>query len=69
MADLSPEQWSAIEESLYRGRKIEAIKRYREVTGQGLKESKDLIDEHETELRAQFPERFTASKAGCSTAV
>jgi len=32
-------------------RKIEAIKRYREATGMGLKESKDAIDAYEAEWR------------------
>lgn len=60
----SDEQWRRIEEALYAGRKIEAIKHFREATGSGLKEAKDVLDEHEAQLRAQSPGRFTAKK-GC----
>ena len=70
MPDLTDDQWSQVEAHLYDGRKIEAIKVYREATGAGLKESKDILDQHEAELRGQFPERFkTTGKAGCGTAV
>lgn len=34
-----------IRDALRRGRKIEAIKLYREATGAGLREAKDAIDE------------------------
>jgi len=63
---LTPEQRQSFAEALYAGRKIEAIKQLREVSGLGLKESKDIIDKLETELRAAHPERFTAraSKGG-----
>ncbi len=33
-----------VQEAMDNGRKIEAIKRYRELTGVGLKEAKDVID-------------------------
>ena len=67
--DLSDEQWQAIEDHLYAGRKITAIKLFRERAGVGLKEAKDVLDEHEAKLREQFPERFTAKPAGCSVSV
>lgn len=38
------------------GRKIEAIKRYRELTGVGLKEAKDAIDQ--AAARPGLPDRF-----------
>ena len=36
--------WDEIDEFLRQGQKINAIKRYREVFGTGLKESKDAVD-------------------------
>ncbi len=66
--DLTPEQRQAFAEALHAGRKIEAIKQLRELSGLGLKESKEIIDRLEIELRAAHPERFaTAPKksGGC----
>jgi ribosomal protein L7/L12 len=40
-----------IEDLLRRGKKIEAVKRYRERTGLGLKEAKDAVDEIERRIR------------------
>lgn len=56
---------------IYSGRKIEAIKIYREATGSGLKEAKETVEMLEADLRRQFPERFAAQKgnAGCLSAV
>lgn len=56
---------------LFAGRKIDAIKVYREQVkpGAGLKESKEAVEKLEAGLRAQHPEKFTASaqKSGCTT--
>lgn len=48
---------------LYAGRKIEAIKLYRDHSGKGLKESKDFIEALDAELRSKEPGRFTAPPA------
>ena len=40
-----------IRELLLAGKKIEAIKQYRESSGLGLKESKDAVEAIETDLR------------------
>ncbi len=66
--ELTPEQRQAFADALYAGRKIEAIKQLRELSGLGLKESKEIIDRLETDLRAAHPERFTRTSkkgAGC----
>ena len=68
-AELTLEQRQAFADALYAGRKVEAIKQLRELSGLGLKESKDIIDRLETDLRAQHPERFTTPKNGCSVSV
>lgn len=49
---------------LLEGKKIEAIKIYREATGLGLKESKDAVEVVESELRGggQLPAK---TKSGC----
>lgn len=65
---LTPQQGQAIAEALYAGNKIAAIKQFREISGQGLKESKEVIDRLEHDLRVAHPERFKVrerSKYGC----
>jgi hypothetical protein len=60
------EQISQLSEALFRGRKIEAIKIYKEATGLGLKEAKDAVDALEADLRARHPGKFAAAKGkGC----
>lgn len=65
---LTPEQREQIAAALYGGNKIAAIKQFREVSGLGLAESKEIIERLENELRVQHPERFTAPPAakGCT---
>lgn len=43
---------------LFAGRKIQAIKLYREYSGQALKQSKEFVESLEASLRAQQPGRF-----------
>ena len=61
---LTPEQRQAFADALHAGRKIEAIKQLRELSGLGLKEAKEIIDRLEAELRAAQPERFAKSAKG-----
>ncbi|WP_280408724.1 ribosomal protein bL12 [Nocardia brasiliensis] len=39
--------WAEIDDLLVQGKKIQAIKRYRELTGAGLKDAKDAVEQHE----------------------
>lgn len=57
----------AVKQAILAGRKIEAIKLHRELTGLGLKESKDAVEKLETELRQSEPHRFDSSvtRSGC----
>lgn len=55
---------SQVQQALFQGQKIEAIKLYREATNQGLKESKDAVEKMEAELRQRSPERFSAKASG-----
>lgn len=60
---------SLVADLLFAGRKIDAIKLYREqvTPGAGLKESKEAVEQLEAGLRAQHPEKFTAkAKSGCA---
>ncbi len=58
---------ASIKELIVQGRKIEAIKLHREITGAGLAESKTAIDEIEKELRQKSPQDFspTTDRRGC----
>jgi hypothetical protein len=63
---LSDEQREQINQSLFQGNLIAAIKVYREATGSDLKTSRDFILELEKSLRAEHPERFQfAQRSGC----
>jgi hypothetical protein len=53
-----------IKAALFHGRKIDAIKLYRQVSGQGLKEAKDFVETLEEELRVSDPTRFVAGPRG-----
>ena len=66
------EQIEQIGSALAAGRKIEAIKFYRETTGQGLKESKDFIEALIPKLKEQDPEKYAKLQtpgAGCASAI
>jgi Ribosomal protein L7/L12 C-terminal domain len=67
MSQLPDEAVVRISDALYAGRKIEAIRLYRQATKLGLKESKDFIEALEVRLRQESPEKFTAppGQAGC----
>ena len=70
MADQpTQEQIEEIGSALAAGRKIEAIKIYREATGKGLKEAKDFIDALIPRLREQNPEKYAklSQGAGCAS--
>lgn len=70
MLDLTDPDRDAILANLYAGRKIAAIKVYREATGQGLQESKEFVEAIEARLREESPERFQyGPNAGCGAGV
>jgi len=67
----TPEQMQEIEDALASGRKIEAIKLYREASGKGLKEAKEFIDELMPTLKKQHPKKYanvsTSKGSGCAS--
>lgn len=67
MAKLNDQDHQAIEKAIFAGRRIEAIKLYREATGEGLAEAKRAVEDLEVDLRRSSPEKFIASahKTGC----
>ena len=71
MNQLTEQQRQAISADVFAGRKIEALKRYREATGVGLKEAKDAVEAIEKDLRQREPDKFAkpAGKAGCMSVV
>lgn len=54
----------SIKTALFSGRKIDAIKLYRQISGAGLKEAKDFVEDLEEELRVSDPTRFVAGPRG-----
>ena len=65
-APISEDKLASIKEALFQGKKILAIKLYREATGTGLAEAKDAVDKMEQELKRFSPEKFAApSRTGC----
>ncbi len=66
MKELSEEQLDEISKDIIQGRKIDAIKAYREVTGLGLKESKDAIEAITRDLAKEHPEILENQPKGCA---
>jgi hypothetical protein len=67
---LSDDDVARINDALFAGRKIDAIKIYRECTGAGLKDAKDFVEAVEEQLRQSEPGRFTAPPGrGCGLSV
>jgi ribosomal protein L7/L12 len=67
--ELTDAEKDAITQAIYTGRKIEAIKLYRESTGKGLKEAKDFIEAVTERLREEDPDRVSPTAKGCGTSV
>lgn len=56
MNELSHEETGRLTDLILEGQKIEAIKQYKEITGMGLRESKEFIDDLEAQLRRDYPD-------------
>jgi ribosomal protein L7/L12 len=63
---MDQEDKTKLAELITSGRKIEAIKLYREATGEGLKEAKEDVETLEREMREKYPEDFPEKKGGCA---
>ncbi len=67
----SQDELTPIENAILAGRKIEAIKLYREMTQASLADAKSAVDDTEARLRAESPEHFAklAGKSGCTVTI
>lgn len=61
---ITDEQIATLSANIFSGRKIQAIKQYRAMSGLGLKESRDAVEELERSLRSSAPEKFTVTVQG-----
>lgn len=62
----SPEQVSSdVDAELLAGRKIQAIKLYRQATGAGLAEAKRAVEQREAALKGRHPELAAQRAKGC----
>lgn len=65
----SDADFERIQDLIFAGNKIGAIKAYRKTMGTDLAEAKTAVEEMTEELRENSPERFrSVSGKGCSTA-
>lgn len=64
---LNAHQENEVHKALFAGKKIVAIKHYREATGCGLKDAKEAVEALEVALRNKDPHRFEKAevKGGC----
>jgi hypothetical protein len=66
-APIPEDKVEQIKAAIFAGKKIEAIKLFREYTGKGLAESKGLVESLAAELKAKEPDKFVPppSAQGC----
>ena len=64
MPEPSEEQWKAIDPHLLSGHKIQAIKVYREITGVGLAEAKQAVEQRHRQLEPESAQSADKAK-GC----
>mgnify|MGYP000883793604 CR=1 FL=1 len=67
--ELTDSEKEAITQAIFAGRKIEAIKLYRQATGMDLKPSKDFVEALTERLREEHPDRVPPATRGCGTTV
>jgi hypothetical protein len=67
----TPEECEAIAREIAAGRKIEAIRLYRQATDQDLLTAKEFVEKLTAELQEREPEKYGApgSKSGCASAI
>jgi hypothetical protein len=65
MVPLTDQQRNQIESAIFAGRKIEAIKLYREAAGGELADAKRAVEDLEVDLRRSQPDRFVKSSRSC----
>lgn len=63
--EMSAEDMQRVNEAIFSGQKIQAVKLYREATGGDLKDAKDFVDELTAKLREEHAGKFSASTGKC----
>ena len=63
---LTEKQLDDISQSIIQGRKIDAIKAFREATGLGLKDAKDEVEKITRDLAKEHPELLKNQSKGCA---
>ena len=64
--ELSDEQWEQVEQLLFEGHRVKAMKLFSELSDTTLIESYEVIESHEKLLREDYPEKFKRSEPrGC----
>ena len=66
---LTEETLSEISDAIINGEKIQAIKLYRDATGEGLKEAKEAIEELTSKLSERYPEIVKQQSGGCASVI
>ena len=67
MSEIPPAVMEEIMEAIYKGRKLNAVKIYKESSGKSLLEAKTFIEGLTAELKSTSPEKFdTKSATGCA---
>lgn len=69
MTDTPDSTPNPVDEALFKGNKIEAIKRHRAATNGDLRTAKEAVERRERELRLQDPSRFVHKPSGCLTMI
>jgi ribosomal protein L7/L12 len=62
---LTKQDWETIDQFIFTGHKVTAIKMARTSGGYDLAEAKDVVEKREAELRKKSPEKFVKAKSGC----
>lgn len=68
MAEVTEAQRNAVKDAIFNGRKIEAVRLYREAAGCGLKDAKEFIERLTVEMSEREPGNFRVDprkRAGC----
>ena len=58
---LNDEQWKIVDEDLFAGLRLQAVKRIRELSGLRLSEASEMMYKRYEKLRAEQPDKFMES--------
>lgn len=64
-SELTKQDWETIDQFIFTGHKVTAVKMARTSGGYDLEEAKQVVDKREAELKQKFPQKFVKPKSGC----